>query len=132
VLGLQSLHLVPHNSEKSKGYHYLSRTLNRELIHGLCSEEDNIIASWNRAKLECEKKLSTYDYEKLKAFPTPDKLAEDLRTQEQQRPNLWKVRRPIKTIRSFFEFFLVTMAPRNIESSIFWGVLYLLVEVGSE
>ncbi|KAL5331384.1 hypothetical protein ACEPPN_000914 [Leptodophora sp. 'Broadleaf-Isolate-01'] len=92
-------------------------------------DEDDIVASWEWAKQQCEKNLNPYDFAKLQDFPTPEKLADDLRTKEPQRPNFHYIRPAIKSMRSFLQFFVVTMSPRNIEGSIFWGIFYLLVQL---
>jgi hypothetical protein len=92
-------------------------------------DEDDIVASWQLAIRQCRENLSDFDFAELQRFPTPDKLAEDLRRKEASRPNIFFVRRPIKTMKAFFAFFVLTMAPRTLESSIFWGLFYLLIEV---
>lgn len=102
-----------------------------EVLTKCYSDEDDIVASWEWAKQQCEKNLNPYDFAKLQDFPTPEKLADDLRTKEPQRPNFHYIRPAIKSMRSFLQFFVVTMSPRNIEGSIFWGIFYLLVQVGT-
>lgn len=87
------------------------------------------MASWDLAIEQCRTSLSEYDFEKLQTFPTPEKLLSDLKKKETGRSSLLHVRRPIRTMKSFLTFFVVTMSPRTLRSSIFWGLVYLLVDV---
>jgi hypothetical protein len=92
-------------------------------------DQDDITASWNLVINKFRETLSEFDFAELQRFPTPDKLLEDLKKKEPSKPHFQWVRRPIRTLRSFLKFFVVTMSPRNLESSIFWGLFYLLIEV---
>ncbi|PNP47655.1 hypothetical protein TGAMA5MH_01478 [Trichoderma gamsii] len=92
-------------------------------------DSDDIVAGWAIAIAQREKTLSQEDFTKLQSFSTPDLLLEDIKGGPLDRRNFFRIRRPIQTMKSFLTFFVVTMSPRTLKSSIFWGLVYLLVDV---
>jgi hypothetical protein len=93
-------------------------------------ERDDILASWTLAINRCQESLGEHDFEMLQSYPTPEQLLDNLKEHEAYLPHLmYYLRRSIKPMKSFLTFFVVTMAPRNLECSIVWGLVYLLVDV---
>ena len=82
----------------------------------------------------CFQDLNRAERTRIESFQSPEDLLDDLKKRAENKKSRslygWtEVEHSLKTVKRVLEYLLFAMRPYNIKTGLFWGLLYLTIDV---